>query len=84
MPNFTTVCRTGNRPKELANFRDTFRLPKAIGNRDLSLILFKLPIHPRLSLRTFVGNVIAGIICVLYLFSAGRVSKYLFLASDSR
>src|SRR5271157_2680457 len=33
------------------------QLPKAIGNRDLSLILFKLPIHPRLSLGTFVGNV---------------------------
>src|SRR5208283_953289 len=34
------------------------QLPKAIGNRDLSLVLFKLPIHPRLSLGTFVGNVI--------------------------
>src|SRR5271157_903602 len=33
------------------------QLPKAIGNRDLSLVLFKLPIHPRLSLGTFVGNV---------------------------
>jgi len=28
----------------------------------LSLVLFKLPIHPRLSLGTFVGNVKDGII----------------------
>src|SRR5271166_5845487 len=36
------------------------QLPKAIGNRDLSRVLFKLPIRPRLSLRTFVGNVSLG------------------------
>ena len=30
---------------------------KAIENKDLSLILFKLPICPRLTFRTFVGNV---------------------------
>src|SRR5208337_5154664 len=33
------------------------QLPKAVGNRDLPLVLFKLPIRPRLSLGTFVGNV---------------------------
>src|SRR5271157_5730328 len=38
------------------------QLPKAIGNRDLSLVLFKLPIRPRLSLRTFVGNVWIGFV----------------------
>jgi hypothetical protein len=31
----------------------------------LSLVLFKLPIRPRLSLRTFVGNVILGLIMVV-------------------
>src|SRR5208337_1082832 len=34
------------------------QLPKAVGNRDLPLVLFKLPIRPRLSLGTFVGNVL--------------------------
>ena len=38
--------------------------PKAIGNRDLSLVLFKLPICLRLSLGTFVGNVILAIVLV--------------------
>src|SRR5208337_5323274 len=36
------------------------QLPKAVGDRDLPLVLFKLPIRPRLSLGTFVGNVKEG------------------------
>ena len=37
------------------------QLPESrIRNRDLSLVLFKLPIDPRLSLGTFVGNVMDG------------------------
>ncbi len=42
---------------------------KAIGNGDLSLILFKLPIRPRLSLGTFVGNVISAFFKALKTFN---------------
>src|SRR5208337_1127782 len=53
------------------------QLPKAVGNRDLPLVLFKLPIRPRLSLGTFVGNVVVGLF--LLEFDLGKRDLDLFV-----
>ena len=67
---YTILCALGKWVIYYACFR-----PKAIGNGDLSLVLFNLPIRPRLSLGTFVGNVITDFVVRAIGLAGGRCRR---------